>query len=94
MKPNANAKKTSCLRGHPFDKANTYINSRGGRQCKACRKDRLADHHIPANGRKTLDEKAIARLKDALADGVSVLDCAARFGIGKGVVEAYAGRAS
>lgn len=32
-----NARKTHCLRGHPFDEANTYITpKRGRRQCRAC----------------------------------------------------------
>jgi hypothetical protein len=29
-------KKTACLRGHPFDKENTLIDSRGFRQCREC----------------------------------------------------------
>lgn len=32
-----NAKKTSCLRGHPFDEANTYI-WHSARHCRACRR--------------------------------------------------------
>ena len=32
----ANAAKTECLRGHPFDEANTY-RVRGSRECRACR---------------------------------------------------------
>lgn len=36
------ARKTECLRGHPFDSANTYITpSTGSRQCKACVRLRL-----------------------------------------------------
>lgn len=33
-----NAKKTECLRGHPFNDGNTFINVRGARVCKPCRK--------------------------------------------------------
>jgi hypothetical protein len=29
--------KTQCPHGHPYDEANTYINRRGGRVCRACR---------------------------------------------------------
>jgi hypothetical protein len=32
-----NARKTHCLRGHPLDKANTYINAKGQRSCLICR---------------------------------------------------------
>ena len=35
----ANAKKTHCTRGHPFDDLNTYIETRStriGRNCRAC----------------------------------------------------------
>lgn len=31
-----NARKTHCLRGHPFNEANTYMTPRGGRVCRAC----------------------------------------------------------
>lgn len=38
MGPSANAAKlTHCKRGHPFDSANTSINTRGHRVCRACR---------------------------------------------------------
>lgn len=37
-----NAQKTSCLRGHEFSVENTYINSKGGRVCRACRVARRA----------------------------------------------------
>ncbi|PCK27861.1 hypothetical protein CHR55_10280 [Rhodococcus qingshengii] len=41
-----NARKTECLRGHPFDSANTYINpSTGARNCRACRRVRIAAHN-------------------------------------------------
>lgn len=39
----AQATRTHCLRGHPFDAANTYT-YRGSRQCRACRRvARLGD---------------------------------------------------
>ena len=31
-----NATKTYCKHGHPFDEANTYVASRGSRECRAC----------------------------------------------------------
>lgn len=32
------ARQTSCLRGHPFDEANTYV-TEGRRHCRACRRE-------------------------------------------------------
>jgi hypothetical protein len=32
-----NAAKVECLRGHPFDTANTYVTPNGRRQCRICR---------------------------------------------------------
>ena len=39
-----NSRKTHCKYGHVFDSENTYVNSTGGRHCKAClsRRDREA----------------------------------------------------
>ena len=37
-----NARKTECIRGHPFDKENTYIRPDGERNCRLCSK--LHDH--------------------------------------------------
>jgi hypothetical protein len=36
----ANAAKTHCLNGHPFDEANTYVDPKGHRVCRACRRAR------------------------------------------------------
>ena len=33
-----NARKTTCFRGHDFDKENTYVRKGGGRRCRACRR--------------------------------------------------------
>lgn len=41
-----NARKTHCHVGHPFDEANTYYRTRGGRQCRQCGRER-------ARGRRT-----------------------------------------
>lgn len=35
---NANSEKTQCPRGHEYDRTNTYLTSRGTRQCRACKK--------------------------------------------------------
>jgi hypothetical protein len=34
---NGAARRTHCPQGHPYDEANTYVNARGHRQCRACR---------------------------------------------------------
>jgi hypothetical protein len=36
------ALKTRCIRGHPFDAANTYHRPNGYRECLACRRVRRA----------------------------------------------------
>ena len=38
------ARQTTCLRGHSFDAANTYIDKRGARICRACDCLRHAKH--------------------------------------------------
>lgn len=38
-----NAAKDACKYGHPFDEANTYITSTGGRQCRKCRTERTRE---------------------------------------------------
>jgi hypothetical protein len=37
--PAENIKRTHCKRGHPFDEANTYITSKGARDCRACKRE-------------------------------------------------------
>jgi hypothetical protein len=34
--PAANARKTHCPQGHPYDEENTIINHRGSRECRIC----------------------------------------------------------
>ena len=49
----ANAAKTECDEGHPFDGGNTFFDSRGDRGCKTCQKRRLKDWakvNRPADG--------------------------------------------
>lgn len=38
QRPNHNADKTHCKRGHEFAGANLIVNSRGARQCRECRR--------------------------------------------------------
>lgn len=37
---NYNKYKTHCKQGHPFDEQNTYIRKGGGRDCRACNRER------------------------------------------------------
>jgi hypothetical protein len=37
---NQSLNKTHCPVGHPYDEANTWISSDGGRHCRACQRDR------------------------------------------------------
>lgn len=38
------ATKTHCVHGHEFTPSNTYLRLTGGRECRACRKRRMAEH--------------------------------------------------
>ena len=38
----ANTLKTECPSGHPYDGTNTYVDPRGNRQCRACRREQGA----------------------------------------------------
>lgn len=46
-----NAAKETCPQGHPFDAANTYLPARGGRECRACRREAVRRHQARATGR-------------------------------------------
>ena len=35
------ARRTHCMRGHPFDEANTYRTRKGERRCRICNRERL-----------------------------------------------------
>jgi len=38
-----NARKTHCLRGHPFNTDNTYLRKGGGRRCRTCDRTGMPD---------------------------------------------------
>lgn len=40
-----NARKTECLRGHPFSVENTYFDKDGHRHCRACGRERNAQYY-------------------------------------------------
>jgi len=39
MSPPGGGPKSHCPAGHPYDEANTYVNPRGGRSCRICRRE-------------------------------------------------------
>lgn len=41
------ASKTRCLRNHDFTAENTYIGRNGGRNCRACTRERAARRYVP-----------------------------------------------
>jgi hypothetical protein len=92
MNARVNAVKTHCLRGHPLSGDNLYVSMSRGvamRQCRRCRQVRRPKT-IAA-----IDERALARLRDALADGdATMAELAGRFGIGVNTVARVARAAS
>lgn len=39
-----NSRKTHCPQGHPYDEVNTFVNSKGGRECRTCLRLRRSNH--------------------------------------------------
>lgn len=37
--PLTRSRQTECINGHPFDDVNTYVDSRGYRSCRTCRRE-------------------------------------------------------
>lgn len=37
--PNPHGQETHCPQGHPYDEANTYHTTSGGRQCRTCKRE-------------------------------------------------------
>ena len=48
--PAQNARKTRCLRGHPFNERNTWVRSDGSRACRSC--NRIRKRHKRAKRRR------------------------------------------
>lgn len=74
---------THCRRGHEYTQENTY-RGRLGRQCNECRKLARATRDFAdrqAAPERDLTPAQVRRLKEALADGVTIVDLAARFGL-------------
>lgn len=47
-----NAKKTHCIRGHPFNEKNTYMGSKGNRKCRICDRELHNQRYHASKGRK------------------------------------------
>lgn len=45
-----NARKTHCIRRHPFDESNTYITKAGSRECRKCHKERMKKRRKGSTG--------------------------------------------
>jgi 5-methylcytosine-specific restriction endonuclease McrA len=56
IKGNANARKDMCAQGHPYDEANTYL-YKGNRQCKICRKQRVAESFERHKEKRTAEQR-------------------------------------
>lgn len=48
-----NALKTRCPQGHPYDEENTYVSRRGGRNCRACKRERFGYQGNPVPAQRT-----------------------------------------
>jgi hypothetical protein len=44
-RPLNHLRQTECKNGHPFDEANTYIDARGFRSCRICRREAARRHY-------------------------------------------------
>ncbi len=80
--PARNARKTHCLRGHPFDAENTRW-WRGGRRCRTCGRAYRAVKH-PHGPRLTDKERSEVRVLGA--SGLSAAEIARRFGVSRSTI--------
>lgn len=57
IKGNANARKQECAQGHPYSEENTYL-SKGTRQCKTCRKQRVMESFNRHKAKRVAEQRA------------------------------------
>ena len=63
MSPSAvNARKSHCLRGHPFDAENTEVRPGGGRACKECR--RIRDREETREALREKNRNRMAKVRE------------------------------
>jgi hypothetical protein len=53
--------KTHCIHGHPYDEANTYVDTRGHRTCRTCKRRQHRDY-LRARRAAGLDPRQQARV--------------------------------
>lgn len=53
--PRPSRVKTHCKRGHPYDEANTYVDKRGERQCRACSRERRREERRRVKASRALE---------------------------------------
>lgn len=56
-----NARKTACPKGHPYDTGNTYVDPKGTRHCRKCRRARGVEAYRRAAERQVLRETRTAK---------------------------------
>lgn len=52
------SRKTHCPAGHEYSATNTYMNSRGSRECRCCRSERTAADLLAAKNQRALSAQA------------------------------------
>ena len=73
-----NARKTACVRGHPFTAENTCLDARGGRACRTCARlrARVKEPKAPPCGEQTpqarLTAAAVREIRQRYTDGEAV----------------------
>ena len=58
-----NAAKTHCPDGHPYDEANTYVDRKGHRTCKTCRRATTTRHRARVKAAQLVATSALAKRK-------------------------------
>ena len=72
----ANARKTHCKRGHPFDNTNTVLRRDGTRECRTCDRARRRSAHRTDEQRKRHAERERARRARMAAERKEARDAA------------------
>lgn len=47
------ARATHCPQGHPYDEQNTRVSKRGGRDCRACKREKMRPYHEILTAQRT-----------------------------------------
>jgi hypothetical protein len=90
-----NTAKTHCKRGHEYTPENTYVSKSRAlpfRQCRECRRLKNREGVLPKGD--PLNSAALRRLREAIADGVSLTDLEERFGYDRNRLKQLAAEAT